>query len=951
MSVYKEEAARTVPMENIYIPLSVIPNGADENDLAVSRRNPVEFLAPGTRHVVLGDPGSGKTTLLRFLALFGQSKPLQQRYGSTQQGKRLRFESDERLPILVTLRRYADALRAKDNLSLIDYIRENISADFSIADISTEFLEYYLESGQTILLFDGLDELPNPSFKQKVRNRIHNLTETYPGNTTIVSSRVYGYEGAFRFDDMEFTHHRVAKLRTEEIEQFVRDWYHARIEKLQDQKDYLNSLLGILQNEEHEAIRELARNPLLPTIIVLVHRIDAVLPDERHVLYQKCSETLLNTWHTWKFHEIDRLHRAKVDRLNIQRMQAIAYWMQHQMGSTTTGQQAVVPYEALHKLLSEHITGETPPNPDYAPEDIATAFIEFVQDRAGLLIKIGDQEFSFVHLTFQEYLTAAHIRTLSELNGVKEAWSNEIKDQCPDPRWREVLRLLVAGYGSNASQEFLVEHMLAVQPVNTTNAQLLGGLLLDGVAAAEMKKQEVFEQLLLASSKADDENELRNTLAILRACCGKVDADRQTLKDATRSLVDESSNKERLTRLRLTVLATGMDLEETWGLCRRGSKREAAILSLFSGGTLTPKETQALSNDLRLLWAVTDSSLLDAPYGNFYAAVFQRLAEGVSPHSGSQRAFEVLLTGLCMFETLIGPIPYLISYLFLFSRTDSLIEFGLNMARDRDQDRILARARARARALALSRPLSRPLSRIRDQDRILARARALDRALSRPRAPSVASSESASVTWQQLSSNPDLSAPLLQLLCEIFALIPTALWHEALRVAFLPTVPERIRLVDPQCWEETRDAFVTGERTEADIYAAASQLVLDGLLYIIGYHEPDADWLREVLHYEDDKIAELQHAATESRALFAELADQTRNRGEAPLRVAHCMRDLAYGDKSRTDDLKAMVESNDPAYQEIFERCYWRPTEEERKREEAEEKRKYEKAQEADQSR
>ena len=118
-----------------------------------------------------------------------------------------------------------------------------------------------------------------------------------------------------------------------------------------------------------------------------------------------------------------------------------------------------------------------PPNPDYAPEDIATAFIEFVQDRAGLLIEIGDQEFSFVHLTFQEYLTAAHIRTLSELNGVKEAWSNEIKDQCPDPRWREVLRLLVAGYGSNASQEFLVEHMLAVQPVNTTNAQLLGGLL------------------------------------------------------------------------------------------------------------------------------------------------------------------------------------------------------------------------------------------------------------------------------------------------------------------------------------------------------------------------------------------------------------------------------------------------------------------------------------------
>jgi len=158
------------------------------------------------------------------------------------------------------------------------------------------------------------------------------------------------------------------------------------VERSKDRKEYMESLLGILRNEEHEAIRELARNPLLLTIMVLVHRIDAVLPDERHVLYQKCTETLLNTWHTWKFHEMDRLHRAKVDRLNMQRMQAVAYWMQHQMGEVKAGQQAVAPYDDLHRELTRHIESEKPPNPDYAPEDIATAFIEFVQDRAGLLL-------------------------------------------------------------------------------------------------------------------------------------------------------------------------------------------------------------------------------------------------------------------------------------------------------------------------------------------------------------------------------------------------------------------------------------------------------------------------------------------------------------------------------------------------------------------------------------
>jgi hypothetical protein len=695
MSIYKEEAARTVPMENIYIPLSVIPNDADENDSNVPRRNPLEFLAPGTRHVVLGDPGSGKTTLLRFLALFGQSKPLQQRYKNKGQDGRFHFEPDARLPIFITLRRYADALKTNDNLSLIDYMRENIAADFSMADVSIAFLEYYLESGQAILLFDGLDELPTSSFKQKIRNRIRNLTETYPGNTTIVSSRVYGYEDAFRFDDREFAHHRVAKLGLAEIKQFVRDWYQARLEKPQDRREFQNSLLGILQNEEHEAIRELARNPLLLTIIVLVHRIDAVLPDERHVLYQKCTETLLNTWHTWKFHEMDRLHRAKVDRLNMQRMQAIAYWMQHQMGGAGAGQQAVVPYKALHKHLSEHIASETPPNPDYAPEDIATAFIEFVQDRAGLLAEIGDREFSFVHLTFQEYLTAVHIRTLSELHGVREAWSKEIAGQCSGPRWREVLRLLVAGYDSNASQEFLVDNILDIEPAAATTAQLFGGLLLDGVAAAQMKKQAVFERLLLASSRADDANELKNTLMVLRACREKADRDWHTFRDAAHSLGGACKSAEEQTRLRLTVLATGLDLDQTWELCGHGSEREAAMLSLLTGSTLAAADTQVLDNDLRLLWAMTDDALLSYMYGSFCAAAIQRVAEGAGLESGWRRAFEMLLTVL-VWPSVNGPASYLVSCLLLASRESSLIVFRLNLDRGLERTRAWALEGARA---------------------------------------------------------------------------------------------------------------------------------------------------------------------------------------------------------------------------------------------------------------
>jgi hypothetical protein len=35
------------------------------------------------------------------------------------------------------------------------------------------------------------------------------------------------------------------------------------------------------------------------------------------------------------------------------------------------------------------------------------------------------------------------------------------------------------------------------------------------------------------------------------------------------------------------------------------------------------------------------------------------------------------------------------------------------------------------------------------------------------------------------------------------------------------------------------------------------------------------------------------------------------------------IRDLAYGDETRVDDLTVMIESEDLAYREIFEAAYW----------------------------
>lgn len=367
--------------------------------------------------------------------MVGVSEPLQKRCSS---------EPDDRLPVLVLLRRYADELRNRPYLALLDYITECARADFSLASANQEFFEYYLESGQTLLFFDGLDELSHSPLKQKVRDRIRSLVTTYPGNTVVVTSRIVGYENPFRFDEKEFDHHRVARLRMPEIEQFVGDWYAARIEHPKEREENSSDLIRLLKRDEQSAIRELAGNPLLLTIIALVHRIDAVLPDERVVLYQKCTETLLNTWHTWQPKESQTPNRGKTERRNIRRMEAIAHWIQTRTETTSDGQRAVVRYNDLLKFLREHIARHEKVADKDDALDLAIDFLDFVKRRAGLLIEVGDQQYSFVHLTFQEYLTASHISTQSENEGVKSAWSVYIEPRRCDPAWREVIRLFVA---------------------------------------------------------------------------------------------------------------------------------------------------------------------------------------------------------------------------------------------------------------------------------------------------------------------------------------------------------------------------------------------------------------------------------------------------------------------------------------------------------------------------
>ena len=86
-------------------------------------------------------------------------------------------------------------------------------------------------------------------------------------------------------------------LTSGQIEHFIGCWYSILAEMGKLNAERALSLAGHLPGQtQGRALQELARNPMLLTIMAIVQTYYGTLPGERARLYQACVETLLLRW-------------------------------------------------------------------------------------------------------------------------------------------------------------------------------------------------------------------------------------------------------------------------------------------------------------------------------------------------------------------------------------------------------------------------------------------------------------------------------------------------------------------------------------------------------------------------------------------------------------------------------------------------------------------------------
>lgn len=403
MAGVKTGTLHLMELDGIYISLSV--SRGVEIGKAFSLP---EAMAKSNRLIILGDPGSGKSTMMQYLT-FQTASALA---GKTKK----RSEFSKHFPILIRLNKFHDIANWPASKDLLAAIKGEIEANLAKV-IPQDFLEKKLERGKCLILLDAFDELASGQARQLLAEKVKNFVALYPDNQFIVTSRITGYNNQLAAAGFEapFT---IQKLAPDHIRSFVYKWYqHIAGLQSHDQdenaKAYLRkeyaqrgqALLEVIF--KNERISQLAINPMLLSLITLVHYVKVRLPDQRHLLYRECIDILVEQWDAAR-----GIHAPMLQDLSVEEkkhiLQRLAWYMhEHHLKS-------IAKTDLIDGILREtcrEIGGEKIKDGDLEN------FLKAIEERTGLLVEKGfnDQgqpELNFSHLTFQEYFTALELFSL-----------------------------------------------------------------------------------------------------------------------------------------------------------------------------------------------------------------------------------------------------------------------------------------------------------------------------------------------------------------------------------------------------------------------------------------------------------------------------------------------------------------------------------------------------------
>ena len=425
------EADASLHLDAVYTALLTQKPQEVENlpDRQGKRSPALEQLNRHGRLVLLGDPGSGKSTFANFVALclagelLGHENanlelliaPLPGEKSDDKQAAKPTWDHGPLLPVRVILRDFAArGLPAKGEAGTAESLWRFLEGELERATMAdyAPYLKQTIQRDGGLILLDGLDEVPEAEGRrQQILETVQDFAATFKPCRFLVTCRTYAYQHQ-KWRLPGFSEAVLDSLNEAQIRHFIDRWYaHVTQQGKLDAAD-AQGRAELLKSAifDSDRLKPLAERPLLLTLMASLHAWrGGSLPDRREELYHDAVQLLLDFWEQRRV-VVDAAGKPvvqqeslaewlRVDRGRVRRLLNELAYKAHAAQPDLAGTADIAEEDLVSRLL------KASGNPDLKPARL----IEFLRDRAGLLLARGVGVYTFPHRTFQEYLAACHL--------------------------------------------------------------------------------------------------------------------------------------------------------------------------------------------------------------------------------------------------------------------------------------------------------------------------------------------------------------------------------------------------------------------------------------------------------------------------------------------------------------------------------------------------------------
>ncbi|NUN65884.1 NACHT domain-containing protein [Pseudanabaena biceps] len=394
---------------------------------------------------ILGQPATGKTTFLKYIGLEALQYP-ESRY------------KHDLIPVFIPMWKFSHSG---------DQLLEAIAEEFEKSKFphSQELAIWLLERGKLLVLIDGLNEAG--SSQQQLSKHFREFVKTYSKNRYIVSSRLVCYQNSLG----QFLELAMQPWSDLLIQEYIHKWFAIAYEAKDVETD-VSTGLDVASEEAQRCwqivqlnpiARDLANSPLCLSLLCLLCDRHYSFPSHVSGLYEKAIHLVLEE-------QVLKCQALTHEGRNILSTDILEIFLTEIAYKSFEMRRTTIPLSEVSDHLQIVLT-----NCKGSLQNLDIDFAIKVLQQMGICKIITSEStsgtglaicpnFTFSHITLQEYFTARYIYQHQKIGQV-------VTNHLNDRHWQEVF-LLVSGMMMGNAEELLLEiEAQAITYINTSKLQ------------------------------------------------------------------------------------------------------------------------------------------------------------------------------------------------------------------------------------------------------------------------------------------------------------------------------------------------------------------------------------------------------------------------------------------------------------------------------------------------